>query len=268
MSWIKFDHCTPDKPEVFMLSEILGIDPDAVTGKLVRIWIWADQQTIVGDAVCVTRASLDRLASVTGFAAALIKVGWLIDSADGFIFANFDRHNGSTAKTRGLTAKRNSALRNRDASRDGVVTQSASPREEKRREDISLPIGSDSGARKPERKPRKVFVPPTLDDVKQYAASRDSPVNPSKFFDHYKANGWKRGKIKMADWQATFRTWETTENDRATNSTERPSTATRGGQPTLDSSLDAIARFAARHGVGSSNSASPPLCLEANVELH
>lgn len=276
--WIKVTHWTPDKPEVFCVAELLKIDPDAVVGKLIRVWIWADQQLETCNALSVTKTLLDRVACVTGFADALMKVGWLTESEGMLNFTNFERHNGKTAKNRANTAIRVEKHRGCNADTVTDVTQvkrsqrykSVTPalpdREEE--EDISLPIGSDSGARKPERKPRKVFVPPTLDDVKQYAASRDSPVNPSKFFDHYEANGWKRGKIKMADWQATFRTWETTENDRATNSTERPSTATRGGQPTLDSSLDAIARFAARHGVGSSNSASPPLCLEANVELH
>lgn len=43
---------TPDKPEVFQLSEILNLDPDAVLGKLVRLWAWADQQTIDGNAKC------------------------------------------------------------------------------------------------------------------------------------------------------------------------------------------------------------------------
>ncbi|HDV0969774.1 TPA: hypothetical protein RHZ68_000076 [Escherichia coli] len=36
-SWIKVEVITPDKPEIFQIAEILGIDPDAVLGKLVRI---------------------------------------------------------------------------------------------------------------------------------------------------------------------------------------------------------------------------------------
>lgn len=47
-SWIKVEVITPDKPEIFQIAEILNIDPDAVLGKLVRIWAWADQQTIDG----------------------------------------------------------------------------------------------------------------------------------------------------------------------------------------------------------------------------
>lgn len=48
--WIKIEVVTPDKPEIYQLAEILAIDPDAVLGKLIRIWAWADQQTIDGNA--------------------------------------------------------------------------------------------------------------------------------------------------------------------------------------------------------------------------
>ena len=57
--WIKIEHVTPDKPEVWEMAELLGIDADSVAGKLLRIWIWADQQTISGNARSVTFA-LDR----------------------------------------------------------------------------------------------------------------------------------------------------------------------------------------------------------------
>lgn len=133
--WIKIEHWTPDKPEVFRMAELLDMDPDAVTGKLIRIWIWADQQTITGDAHSVTRASLDRLTQRHGFADAMLTCGWLEQTDDGLRFVNFDRHNGETAKTRALNAKRNGKLRARRHERDAVSVTSASPKEEKRRED-------------------------------------------------------------------------------------------------------------------------------------
>ena len=76
-SWIKVEVITPDKPEIFQIAEILNIDPDAVLGKLVLIWAWADQQTVDGNAGSVTKGVLDRIAFITGFADALIAVGWL-----------------------------------------------------------------------------------------------------------------------------------------------------------------------------------------------
>ena len=104
--WIKIEHWTQDKPEVFVMADELGIDPDAVLGKLVRIWVWADQQTFDGNAVSVTFSLLDRVSGQKGFANAMLKAGWLKQVDDGVQFVNFDRHNGETAKTRALTAKR------------------------------------------------------------------------------------------------------------------------------------------------------------------
>ena len=133
--WIKVEHWTPDKPEVYQIAETLSIDPDAVTGKLLRIWIWADQQTLNGDAHSVTRASLDRLAGVSGFTDAMVTAKWLTKTASGYTFVNFDRHNGETAKTRALTAKRNASLRKRrngsDAHSVTPPSPPASPKEEK-----------------------------------------------------------------------------------------------------------------------------------------
>ncbi|MEY2727076.1 MAG: hypothetical protein RLZZ458_2943, partial [Planctomycetota bacterium] len=56
--WIKIQHVTPDKPEVWQIAEITGLEADAVVGKLLRIWIWADQQTVDGNARSVTFALL------------------------------------------------------------------------------------------------------------------------------------------------------------------------------------------------------------------
>tara|TARA_R110000824_G_scaffold15044_7_gene63630 strand:- start:5068 stop:6183 length:1116 start_codon:yes stop_codon:yes gene_type:complete len=136
--WIKFESVTPDKPEVYQLAEILGIDPDSVVGKLVRVWVWADQQTIDGNARGVTRALLDRLTSAGGFADALIAVGWLLEVEGGLTFPRFDEHNGKTAKARALGAKRASKSRASRSERDASAT-TASPREEKRREENNQP---------------------------------------------------------------------------------------------------------------------------------
>lgn len=118
-AWIKIEDSTPDKPEVWKMAERLAIDADAVLGKLVRIWIWADQQTLDGNAASVTRALLDRCAGVTGFADAMIAVGWLKATEDGVSFLHFERHNGETAKKRALTRRR--VERHRSCNADSVT---------------------------------------------------------------------------------------------------------------------------------------------------
>lgn len=149
--WIKITHWTPDKPEVFCVAELLKIDPDAVIGKLVRVWIWADQQIEDCCALSVTKASLDRIACVTGFSDALEKVGWLEQNKDGLVFSNFDRHNGATAKKRALAAKRMEKRRGSCAasvtksehkankSCAASVTKSSPDRDEDRDEEIKRP---------------------------------------------------------------------------------------------------------------------------------
>lgn len=56
---------------------------------------------------------------------------------------------------------------------------------------------------------------PTLTDVINYAAERNSKVNPERFFDYYKALNWKCGSSPITDWQAKFRCWEKSEKSEA-----------------------------------------------------
>lgn len=104
--WIKFELTTMDKPEVCQIADLADIDPDAVVGKLMRVWGWFDQQTESGNAPSVSKKLLDRMVGVTGFCEHMKSVGWMSE-ADGLIsLPHFDRHNGKTAKNRLLTAKR------------------------------------------------------------------------------------------------------------------------------------------------------------------
>ncbi len=127
--WIKVETATPDKPEVSRIAQVLQIDHDAAVGKLLRFWIWGDQQSVDGNDLGVTESFIDRLTNCQGFANALVKVGWLIGKNRRLSIPNFDRHNGQTAKNRALS--RNRVKRSRYAS---SVTKCAP---EKRREEKS-----------------------------------------------------------------------------------------------------------------------------------
>lgn len=105
--WLKIECNTPDKPEVIGIADILGIPPTQAFGGLFMIWRWFDQHTTEGNASFVTKVTVDRLSGVTGFADAMVRVGWLLVADNGSItLPHFDRHNGETAKQRALTAKR------------------------------------------------------------------------------------------------------------------------------------------------------------------
>lgn len=189
--WIKVQHATPDKPEVAMIAERLGIDPDAVTGKLVRLWIWADQQTVDGNAASVTKTLLERVTFCPGICDALESVGWL-EIEDGNIrLPHFDRHNGESAKQRALGAQRAArSRRNRDESNADGVTKTLP---EKRREEKIrgyLPKGKC-----------------TREDWLEYAATLAGwpQEDAAAAFDHYLANGWKTRQGPVKDWKACAR---------------------------------------------------------------
>lgn len=54
----------------------------------------------------------------------------------------------------------------------------------------------------------KVFVRPTIDEVRAYCLERGKGVDPQRWLDHYESNGWKVGKVAMKDWKAAVRKWE------------------------------------------------------------
>lgn len=151
--WIKLEATTPDKPEVYRLAELLDLDPDTVIGKLVRVWVWADQHlqsaSETGNASVtllyaecnappVASALIDRIAMLPGFANAMCKVGWFTQTKDGMQFCNFARHNGKTAKTRAITNKRVALHRSKvcaNGNADGVTDCVTKALPEKRREE-------------------------------------------------------------------------------------------------------------------------------------
>lgn len=52
------------------------------------------------------------------------------------------------------------------------------------------------------------FVPPSIEEVKNYCNERKNSVDPIKWHNHYTSNGWKVGRNPMASWKAAVRTWE------------------------------------------------------------
>ena len=140
--WIKFEHATIDKPEVYQISDALEIEPEEVIGRLLKIWVWADQQVFKCDAVSVTEKTLDRIAGRNGFATAMRTVGWLQGKSGFLTFSNFGRHNGQTSKTRSLTVKR--MRKKRDA--DSVTLSSPEKRREEKRIKKEFPISLDTDA--------------------------------------------------------------------------------------------------------------------------
>jgi hypothetical protein len=56
--------------------------------------------------------------------------------------------------------------------------------------------------------PRKNFVKPTVEEVREYCLERKNNVDPERFVNFYESKDWFVGKNKMKDWRAAVRTWE------------------------------------------------------------
>lgn len=132
--WIKVEHETADKPEVYIIAQELGLDPDTVFGKLIRLWIWCDQQIATGMkrgcngesvTASVTDLLLDRVTHQAGFASALRKAGWIRDTKNGVEFVNLERHNGTTSKSRASANRR--VAKHRDRNGETVTNVTPSP---------------------------------------------------------------------------------------------------------------------------------------------
>jgi hypothetical protein len=133
--WIKVEHATMDKPEVALLSELLGVPVAHGFGVLVMFWMWCDKHSRNGVVTPASRMSIDTVTHTPGFSAALESVGWgaFDEAARTLTLPNFVRHNETSAKTRALGQKRASKFRNAEVTHERYETVT---REEKRREDI------------------------------------------------------------------------------------------------------------------------------------
>jgi len=147
--WIKFELTTLDKPEVCQIADLADIDPDAVVGKLMRVWGWFDQQTENGNAPSVSKKLLDRLVGVIGFCEHMKSVAWMIE-IDGVIsLPHFDRHNGKTAKNRLLTAKRVANHKASNGKGNAPSVSGALPKEDVEKNKPSLPAHEPADPRMP-----------------------------------------------------------------------------------------------------------------------
>ena len=67
-------------------------------------------------------------------------------------------------------------------------------------------------------KPQREIIPPEKEWVEKYCRERGNHVDVDKWYDFYESKGWKVGKDRMRNWQASIRTWE--RNDKGSGTTE------------------------------------------------
>lgn len=200
--WIKVEHTLPTKPEVSRIADIVGISEDEVVGKLVKLWIWADQHSADGHAVSVTQFTLDRRAECQGLADALRQVGWLEGRDAALSFPNFDRHNGQSAKKRTLALQRKKNERNRP------------PKSGDEDENLSRTERDKSVTRDREEKSidREKSAARSIEEIETEASRYPQLPKPDKsfcawFWDEQEKRGWVDPQTgnPWRDWRAAFR---------------------------------------------------------------
>lgn len=61
-----------------------------------------------------------------------------------------------------------------------------------------------------QKKPRSVFVKPTLEELQVYCKEIGFDLDCQGFIDFYESKGWLVGKAPMKSWKAAVRTWKRT----------------------------------------------------------
>lgn len=134
-----------------------------------------------------------------------------LEMAFSFLAAQIDRDSEKYEQT---CARRREAAQKRLAGADTPDTKEC--------KSIQVHTNAQS-AEQTEESPKKsrAFVPPTVEEVREYCQERKNNVNPQSFIDFYSSKGWFVGKNKMKDWKAAVRTWEQRSGEK--KSTERTS---------------------------------------------
>lgn len=114
--WIHVRRDLGDDPAVISIADACKLDQDAVVGKLVRLWSWANGHTEDGYVPGIGERWIDEFARRKGFAKAMQSAGWIELSREGIRFPNFARWNGESAKHRINKNRRQATWRDKQAS--------------------------------------------------------------------------------------------------------------------------------------------------------
>lgn len=140
--WIKLRLDLRSDPAVFKLAAITKLDRFAIVGRLAEFWGWADKHVVDGHVDGATSTVVDDVVSFSGFADALVVVGWLNVHANSIEIPRHERHNSESSKERDLKNKRQARWRAKrgdgekpcvDSAPSTSPSTKASTREEKRR---------------------------------------------------------------------------------------------------------------------------------------
>ena len=157
--------------------------------------ILADEIGFDENIVKVAIAALEKLNMVTTNSGCLLIPGWEeYQNAKGL-----EKIREQTKLRVQKYREKQKAITDCNVTSNVTVTQCNATEEEKElEEDID----------KKENTKRKSFIPPTVEEVKEYIDSVGSQVDAESFVAFYESKGWMVGKNKMKSWKAAIVTWE------------------------------------------------------------
>ena len=111
--WIKVETHTPDKAELRQIARLCHCTKAEAFLAFFRVFVWLDEQTENGQVDYFTPEDADEIGGLPGLGNALESVRWITFSASGAVVANWERHNGKSAKKRIIEAERSRRYRER-----------------------------------------------------------------------------------------------------------------------------------------------------------
>ena len=247
ISWIKLDINILDDAKI----KIIRSHPDG--DKVVVLWIGllclamkSSRPGIIeiSDGLPYTLDDISNLFNIekktVEMGLALFRKYKMIDLFDGDTIEviNFSKHQNLEQIERNRELTRQRMIEYRERKRYGVVTRNG----------VTVTL-TDKTKTKTETesicaeraKPRKQFVKPSVQEIKDYCTQRNNGIDSQYFYDYQEARDWilSNGK-RMCDWQATIRTWE--KNGIKTGGNNGTATNIRNiGRPAICAEQDRLA---------------------------
>lgn len=104
--WIKVEVKTPEKPEIRQIARRCKCTTAEAFLAFFRLYVWFDSNTDDGHVEWFTKEDADEIGQLPGLGDALEEVRWVMFNQNVTVIANWERHNGESAKKRCLAAER------------------------------------------------------------------------------------------------------------------------------------------------------------------
>lgn len=104
--WIKMRIDLQSHPKIVRILSATDSDKFRAIGGLHAVWSIFDTHSEDGVLNGYSAKTLDHVIGWEGFSAAMIAVGWMIETPQGLVMPEFDEHNGKSAKRRAEDQRR------------------------------------------------------------------------------------------------------------------------------------------------------------------